>query len=587
MALVLCVGLFAGAAMPASAAETSGTCGADLSWSFANGRLTITGSGDMTDYNQVEMPPWYEFREQILYLSLPSGLTSVGNMAFYDCVNLTAVTIPDSVTDIGKLAFCQCRNVTILNLNSGLVSIGRSAFEQCEKLQDLRLPNTVKTLGYHAFYNCTGLKYLTVPSSVTQMDTGVFAYCENLVRAEIQAPLEQIPAWTFYGCENLTSLILHDDIAGAQNNAFTGCEKLNVVYYAGSGENADQIRDQITEDEESFGHFGVITDEEPNTSASSETVTTNQNGGTTITSTTVSQTEDATINTTGTTTTAADNQQSASVDVSASILTDEGWKLLLEAIAAAQQQLQNKTNAGAENDGITVDVYLNKDSSVPTDVLNIVAGSNVDMTVQGEDGSKFSVNGNTLEATKEQGSLQFSYSAQRMETPDFGQLNGVAAYTLQFNQSSDVKVEVMIRLPVEFGRNTATLYQVDGDQLIVLQSVIVDTLGYAHFYLANVDAEMGYRIGINVPNIDQESVLVPEELHSEYGITSTYFDVTSQYVITGRTSSWGMSMNQVTWILFGVMGGCIVCVGVVMFILNKRKLKQGYVPDISEEDLAE
>lgn len=569
----------------ASAAEYSGSCGANLAWSFANGRLTISGSGDMTDYNQVNMPPWYEFRQEILHVTLPEGLTSVGDMAFYDCYNLTAVTVPSTVKEIGKLAFCQCRNISILNLNFGVVSIGRSAFEQCEKLRDLRLPESLTTLGYHAFYNCAGLSYVKIPASVTEMDSGVFAYCENLVRAEIDAPLSVVPSWTFYGCSKLSSIVLHEQIAGSETNAFTGCESLNTVYYAGAEETAEQLREQIASDSEDFGYFGVVTDTAPGANASSGDISVNENGEITVTSTTVTQTDAASITSTGSTTTNTNNQKTAEAEVAITIFSEEGWQLLMEAIRAAQEQLNQQANEGVENGGVNVDVYLPDSSGVPADILNSVAGSNVDMNVQNEDGTKYNISGSALEHTKEQGSVQFSYSAQRMEEPDFSQLSGVAAYTLQFNQSSDIRVEVMIRLPSEFARNTATLYQVNDKELVLLQSVVIDSLGYAHFYLANIDAEQGYRIGINVPDIDQETVIVPKELHKEYGVTDTYVDITQQYVFTGRKSSWGVSVNQVTWILFAVMGGCVVAVGVVMYILNKLKLKKGYVPDISEEDL--
>lgn len=583
LALVLCVGLFA--VVPASAAEHSGSCGKNLSWSFADGRLTITGSGDMTDFNQVDMPPWHEFRQEILYLTLPEGLTSVGNMAFYDCYNLTAVTLPASVKDIGKLAFCQCRNITILNLNTGLVSIGRSAFEQCEKLPDLRLPDTLTSLGYHAFYHCALLKYVCVPTSVKDMSDGVFAQCTNLVRAEIAAPLAKVPSWTFYGCDQLTSVILNEAITDIGPDAFSNCSMLNIVYYNGSEENAQQINQQIAEDQDSFGRFGTITDDEPEKAASSDSISSGEQGETILTNTTVSQTEDATVVTSGSLTTDQNEQKSSTVDVTITIFSEEGWTLLMETVQAAQNQLRERENDGIENGGVDVTVYLPSNSAMPSDILNNVAGSNVDMTVQHEDGTKYNVSGSTLERTEEQGSVHFSYSAQRMQEPDFSQLSDAVAYTLQFNKSSTVRVEVMIRLPAEFARSTASLYQVNDKKLTLLQSVIIDSMGYAHFYLANIDAEQDYRIGIDVPDIDRETVIVPKELHDEYGVTDTFVDITQQYVFTGRKSSWGMSVNQVTWILLAVMGTCIVAVGVVMYIFNRRKLKKGYIPDISEEDL--
>jgi len=351
------------------AAETSGNCGDQLEWSFADHRLTITGSGNMTDYNQIDLPPWYEFRDQIYYLSLPEGLTSVGNMAFYDCYNLTAISVPASVTNIGKMAFCQCRNVTILNLREGLLSIGRSAFEQCDGLQDLRLPNTVTTLGYHAFYNCTGLRYVTIPASVKEMDSGVFAYCKNLVRAEVDASLEVIPSWTFYGCDKLSSITLTEQTTATQTNAFTGCEKLNTVYYPGTEENAEQIRDQIAADEESFGYFGEITNETSKTDVSSSSTTVGDSGEVTVSNTTVNKTEGATVTTT-TNTTTEENSKTATTEVTATVVTEEGWQQLIEAILAAQKELEKKESEGAETGKLDVDVYVTDDSGVPTEVLD-------------------------------------------------------------------------------------------------------------------------------------------------------------------------------------------------------------------------
>ena len=573
--------------MPAAlAAETSGSCGKNLNWSFADGRLTITGSGDMTDYTQLKMPPWYEFRDQILYLSLPEGLTSVGNMAFYDCYNLTAVSIPASVTDIGKLAFCQCRNVKILNLKDGLLTIGRSAFEQCSGLQDLRLPKTVTTLGSHAFYNCDALQYVTIPASVSEMDSGVFAYCQNLVRVEVEATVDTIPAWTFYGCDKLSSVTLTEQITASAADAFTGCENLNTVYYPGSEENAQQIHDQIAADQDSFGKFGVITDDESLAGDASSTSTTmGENGDIIVNSTTVNKTEGATVTTTTNTTTQEDGK-TASTEVTATVVTDEGWQALIDAILAAQKELEKQESEGVETGKVEVNVYVKEDGGVPAEVLNAVAGNKMDMTVQTQDGAQFAVNGSMLESTQESGKVHFSYSATRMQSPDFKELSGTAAYKLEFSSSSTMKVEVLIRIPTEHARKTATLYQVDGKNLILLQSVIVDTMGYAHFYLANVDAEREYRIGIEIPNIDKNTIIVPEELHAEYGVTDMVF-ASDLYVITGRQSSWGVNMTQVTIILMAVMVVSAVAVGVFMYLRNKKKLAQGYVPDISEEDLEE
>jgi hypothetical protein len=41
-------------------------------------------------------------------VTIPSGVTSIGDSAFSGCTGLTSVTIPDSATSIGGYAFFDC-----------------------------------------------------------------------------------------------------------------------------------------------------------------------------------------------------------------------------------------------------------------------------------------------------------------------------------------------------------------------------------------------------------------------------------------------------------------------------------------------
>jgi hypothetical protein len=80
MALVLVLTLLFGA-LPAAAAET-GTCGENLTWSYADGVLTVTGEGAMEDY--LEGAPWAHYQNEIHTLVFTGGVTYIGAYAFRD-----------------------------------------------------------------------------------------------------------------------------------------------------------------------------------------------------------------------------------------------------------------------------------------------------------------------------------------------------------------------------------------------------------------------------------------------------------------------------------------------------------------------
>ena len=60
---------------------TSGSCGDNVNWSYADGVLTITGSGAMDDYDWGDAP-WYVSRSDIATVVIDAGVTSIGSYAF-------------------------------------------------------------------------------------------------------------------------------------------------------------------------------------------------------------------------------------------------------------------------------------------------------------------------------------------------------------------------------------------------------------------------------------------------------------------------------------------------------------------------
>ena len=208
----------------------SGTCGDNLTWSLntEDSTLTITGSGDMVDYASYSSgrAPWFSNRLLVRYLTLPEGLTSIGNYAFQACSGLTSVTIPNSVTSIGNYAFSGCTGLTSVTIPNGVTSIGNYAFSVCSALTSVTIGSSVTSIGGHAFYGCTGLTSVTIPNSVTSIGETAFRDCSGLTSIEIPNSVTSIGQNAFSGCSGLTSVTIGNSVTTINSSIFYGCPNI-------------------------------------------------------------------------------------------------------------------------------------------------------------------------------------------------------------------------------------------------------------------------------------------------------------------------------------------------------------------------
>lgn len=180
VALVLTLCLVTGLAYADSA------CGANLTWTLSSsGVLTISGLGDMDDFNYGSAP-WKDDRDSITKVIVEEGVTSIGEQAFYWCRKLTSVQLPETVTSIGKEAFQNCNSLISVNIPSGVTSIGKWTFYGCDKLASVTLPNGLVSIEELAFCDCKSLKEITIPASVTFIsDDRTFIRCEKLEKITV------------------------------------------------------------------------------------------------------------------------------------------------------------------------------------------------------------------------------------------------------------------------------------------------------------------------------------------------------------------------------------------------------------------
>lgn len=190
----------------------------DFSWSLENGVLTISGHGDMLDYNRGYGPngyysidpPWYSSRTDITTVVIKNGITSIGNYAFSGCTSLTSITIPDSVTNIGRLAFKGCTSLTSITIPYSVTSIAESVFEGCTHLTSITIPNSVISIGWNTFYGCTGLTSIVIPDSVTSIGSSAFYGCTSLTSVTLGNGVTSIGGTAFFGCTSLSFVDISD-----------------------------------------------------------------------------------------------------------------------------------------------------------------------------------------------------------------------------------------------------------------------------------------------------------------------------------------------------------------------------------------
>ena len=89
----------------------------------------------------------------ITSVTIPNGVTSIGDYAFEYCYGITSIDIPNSVTTIGNYAF-RSAGLTTITLPENLTSIGYMAFTSTQYLQSfIFLATTPPTLQVDAITN--------------------------------------------------------------------------------------------------------------------------------------------------------------------------------------------------------------------------------------------------------------------------------------------------------------------------------------------------------------------------------------------------------------------------------------------------
>ena len=247
-------------AFNANAVVTASGTDGSVTWSVEDGVLTISGSGNMKDYEKKSdgtgsKAPWYNYKDEITSINvtdistigkrafrglenvqsvnIASSVTTIKDTAFEGNSSLTSISIPDTVTSLGQWVFKENTSLKTVEIGSGVTQINTEDFYGATSLTSLTIGNNVTSIGNSAFYGATSLKTLVIPDSVTSLGEGAFKNASNLQYLTIGDGLTEISVHAFENATGLKKLKIPQSVTKIQEGAFSHAESLTTIDFGG------------------------------------------------------------------------------------------------------------------------------------------------------------------------------------------------------------------------------------------------------------------------------------------------------------------------------------------------------------------
>ena len=252
----------------AAEAATSGSCGKNATWSYADGTLTISGTGELKQYDGDNPAPWSAYKSEIKSIVIQDGITTVTESCFEGSVetvsfgstvkisgrnpfvylnDLKSVTVSEkntaycavdgvlynkSMTTL--IAYPAAKDGSSFTVPGTVKTVGDSAFSECNKLTSITLPGSMTKIDVYAFYYCQNLKSITMPKKLDSIGDHAFAGCQSLAEMTVPEGVTVIENGTFYGCGSMKKLSLPVSLAEIKGYAVVRCDKLTDINYSGT-----------------------------------------------------------------------------------------------------------------------------------------------------------------------------------------------------------------------------------------------------------------------------------------------------------------------------------------------------------------
>lgn len=132
---------------------------------------------------------------------IPAGVTEIDSFVFYENQDIVTVTIPEGVRSIGNCSFGYCANLKRVSLPDSLEVL--AGFNSTPNLTDVVIPPNVKTIEESTFNYCEKLKKIIIPACVTKIDDSAFAFCTDLADVYIPSSVKEMHDYVFLGSDKV------------------------------------------------------------------------------------------------------------------------------------------------------------------------------------------------------------------------------------------------------------------------------------------------------------------------------------------------------------------------------------------------
>lgn len=248
---------------------------------------TQTSAGSLVAYPSAKPEDSYDS-------SVITGISKIGDYAFFGCQYLKTIQLSSTITSIGVAAFADCSRLTSIaveetstnyaSLDGVLYSRTNASLVAYPAGKTELSYNTSSVAGVtkiedFAFYGCSNITVVQISSEVTDIGAGIFIGCDSLIAITVMEgnvsyassegvlyclrtgslvayparnPAESydissvtgvrnIEDYAFYGSRFLTEVTISNTITSIGKLAFYGCTMLEQVNYIGTEENWSQV----------------------------------------------------------------------------------------------------------------------------------------------------------------------------------------------------------------------------------------------------------------------------------------------------------------------------------------------------------